>query len=227
MKINFDNYLFRASGLGNLLTNPIKKDEVLSETTKTYLRELWIAEVFDRRKYVANKFTSKGIACESDSLDLVKEVTGKTYFKNQKEYSNDFIKGTPDVVSDDFILDIKTSWDIFTFSSVTLTGAMKDYYGQMLGYMLLTGKEKAKLTYCLVTATEDIIQEELRRLSYSFPEIDQSEEAAAKYRKNYEFDDIPAAMRMKQFELPLDVEVKEKLYTRIEASRAYMNSLSL
>ncbi len=114
-KLKFKNYQFRCSSLPTLMTNSRAKDEVLSETAKDYLRELWIREIYGREKYDAkNKFTDKGIQCESDSFDLVKEVSGKTYFKNQKQLENEFIKGTPDLVKP--LIDIKTSWDIWTFS---------------------------------------------------------------------------------------------------------------
>lgn len=224
--MNFDTYKFRCSGLANLLVDSRSKSDPLSQTTKTYLRELWIAEVYGREKYITSKYMDKGITCESDSLDLVKTVSGKTFFKNQKKLENDYIIGTPDVIDDLFVLDIKTSWDIWTFSSVDADKAKKDYYGQLLGYMILTGKQASKLAYCLVNTPEDIVSYELYKLkaSGSIKDTPEGEEEAL---KNYQFDDIDPKNRMKIYDFDFDKEVEKKLYERIILSREYMNKLSL
>ncbi len=226
--MNFNKYKFRCSGLGNLLTNPIKKGEVLSETTKTYLKELWIKEVFGREKLIATKYMDKGIAVESDSLELIKTVTGKTYFKNQKLNENDFIIGTPDVdgKNEDSFIDVKSSWDVWTFGAVTEDSAKKTYYGQLLGYMILLGKQKASLAYCLVNTPEDIIQYEMYKLKAS-GDIKDTIEDEARDRANYIFDDIDPAKRIKMFDFEREVEVETKLIERIIAGREYMNNLSL
>lgn len=224
--MNFNNYKFRCHALGNLLVNPKLKSEILSETTKTYLRELWIKEVYGRERYIATKYMDKGIACESDSLDLVKTVTGKTHFKNQKELSNEYIAGIPDVIDTDVIIDIKSSWDLWTFSAVTEDKAKKDYFGQLLGYMWLTDKKISRLAYCLVNTPEDQISYELYKLKASgaIRDIIEDEEKA---RINYIFDDIEPEKRIKLYEFAFDEEVQNKLITRIEASREFMKGLSL
>src|SRR5690606_38324505 len=103
---------------------------------------LWIKEVFDREKYdTVNKYTNKGIACESDSLDLVQKVTGEAYFKNQKQYENEWIIGTPDVVNSENVIDIKTSFNIWSFANADEKYAQKSYFYQLLGYMWLCEKE--------------------------------------------------------------------------------------
>ncbi len=223
--MDFTNYKFHCSSLGNLLVDSRTK-EALSETTKTYLKELWIAEMYSRKKVISTKYTSKGIAVESDSLDLVKAATGKIYFKNQKTYENEFIVGTPDVENknDDFILDIKSSWDIWTFGAVSAASAKKCYYGQLLGYMMLTGKSKAKLAYCLVNTPEDQVQYEIYKLKVSGA-IKEDEEDKA--RINFIFDDIPAKERIKLYDFELEAEIKDKVIERIKLAREYMQTISL
>lgn len=223
---DFSNYKFRCSGLGNLLTDSRSKSDPLSETTKTYLKAIYIAEVYGREKYIATKYMDKGIACESDSLDLVKTVSGKTFFKNQKRLENDYIIGTPDVIDDLFVIDIKTSWDIWTFAAVNQNKAKSDYYGQLLGYMILTGKLNAKLAYCLVNTPEEIISYELYKLKASgaIKDTPEDEEIAL---KNYQFDDIDPIKRMKIYDFELEKEIEKKLIERITLSREYLNNLSL
>lgn len=227
-KVNFKTYKFRCSALPYLMTTSRSKTDPLSDTTKAYLREVWIAEVFGRIKYdLKNKFTDKGIACESDSLDLVQKVTKTTYFKNKKLLENEWIKGTPDVIKKDSIIDIKTSWDIWTYAKVDADLAQKTYFYQLLGYMWLTGTKNSELMYCLVNTPEEIISDELYKLAFRYPEINESTEAAEKYRFNYIFDDIDPKLRLKTFALPYIEDEVKLLKEKIVASREYLGKLKL
>ncbi len=221
--IDWKTYKFHPSGLSNLLTNSRKKDELLSETAKSYLRELWIKEVWGREKsdMVGNKFTQKGIMCETDSLNLIEKVTGKKYFKNQKTLENDWIIGTPDVTSSELV-DVKTSWDLFTFMSVTEEQARKDYYFQVLGYMWLLEQKKAIVMYCLVNTPEIIITDEMYRLSFKLPE-DQVE----KYRVNYIFNDVPEKNRIKSYIFEYNETIVEEIKKRITYAREFLQNQNL
>ncbi len=225
--MDFSTYKFRCHGLGNLLVDPRSKTEPLSETTKTYLKELWIQEMFGREKIISTKYMAKGISCETDSVQLVEKVLNKTYFKNQKEFTNDLLAGIPDVIDSEFVLDIKTSWDIWTFAAVDEDSARKAYYGQLLGYMLLTGKTKAKLAYCLTNTPEDQISYEMYKLKVSGAIKDDNEEEEAKARSNFIFDDIAQEKRVKIYDFEIDEEIVNKLTERIRLSREYMSTLSL
>lgn len=223
--MKFDNYKFHCSSLGNLLVDSRTSDP-LSETTKTYLKELWINAVYGRKKVISTKYTEKGIAVESDSLDLVKQVTGKTYFKNQKTYEDDYLIGIPDVENknDDFILDIKSSWDIWTFGAVTEISARKSYYGQLLGYMMLTGKKKGKLAYCLVNTPPGQVEYEIYKLKVSGLIQENEEEKAL---VSFVYDDIKPAERLKLYDFEYEEEIEEKLIERIKLARKYMETISL
>lgn len=224
---DFSKYLFHCSFLPTLMTDSRTKSELLSATAKTGLRELWIKEVFDREKYDTSKEMDKGILCEPDSMGLVHAVTNKAFFKNKKTLSNSFLTGTPDVIKKDFIMDIKTSWNIFTFSSVTEQSAKKTYYWQLLGYMELTKTKTAELFYCLVNTPEDIIQGELYRLGFRIPELATSETLTEKVRKNYIFDDIDPKLRLKHYTFEYSQDDIEKLRIRILEARIYLESLTL
>lgn len=221
--INWDTYKFHPSGLSNLMTNSRKKDEALSETSKSYLQELWINEVWGREKseMVGNKYTQKGIMCETDSLELVEKVTGKRYFKNQTRFENDYIIGTPDVTKPDLI-DIKTSWDLFTFMAVNEDTARKDYYTQVLSYMWLLGHTSASIFYCLVNTPEIIKSDEMYRLSFKLPE-----EEIKKYENNYIFDDIPEKERIKLFHFNYDEAIIEQIKVKIIVAREYLKNIKL
>lgn len=228
----FQNYKFRCSGLHNLMVSPKKgSTDPLSETTKSYLRELWIKEMYGREKLDrANKYTIKGVLVEPDSMSLVEEVTKETYFKNTAQLENEFISGKPDIICKDGdknctgIKDTKSSWDIWTFAKVTEKSAHSDYFYQMLGYMWLTGSDNAELLYCLVNTPESIITDELYRLSFKLGDDPAVQEMI---RKNYIFDDIPAEKRLKRFKFDFDSIIVESVKNKIYLSRDYMEGLSL
>jgi hypothetical protein len=227
-KPNFFNYKFRASSLPILMTTSRSKSDTLSETTKTYLKSLWIAEMYDREKYDnRNKFTEKGIACESDSLSLIQEVTGETFFKNQEHFENEFVQGTPDIINLPKIEDVKTSWDIWTYQAVDKEVAGKDYFWQVQGYMWLTGAKSAVLRFCLVNTPELIVNDEMYKLSFKYPELQDNPELEAKMRRNYLFDDIPAKKRLKSFKFRSSNKKIRMLKKQIKAARAYLNTIKL
>ncbi len=225
--MNFNNYKFRASSLPNLLIDGRSKDGSLSETTKSFLREIFIQETYGREHFVVTKYMRKGTMCESDSLDLVEEALGQTYFKNKEKLENEFITGTPDVIEKPkIIIDIKTSWDIWTFAAVDEEKARKDYYGQLLGYMWLTNVKESRLHYCLVNTPEALIEQELYKLTMSGV-ISESPEDQDKARISYLFDDIPVKDRVKTYDFKFDDEIHQKLIEKIKLSREYLNTLTL
>lgn len=218
---DFSNYKFRCSGLGNLMTKSRTSDP-LSVTTKTYLKELWIREVYgrDRDYQTITKYTQKGTMVESDALDLFETVTGQKYFKNIQQLENDFVTGKPDISKP--LIDVKSSWDIFTFAKVDDAYVQKEHKDQILGYGWLTEQTKGQIVYALVDTPEMLMTDELYRLSFKIPD-----EEADKYKNNFKFDDIPAKERIKVFDLEvsdLDIEI---LKNKIIVCREYMNGLSL
>ena len=201
------------------MTNSRNK-ELLSETAKTYLQELWIEQEYGREKYITSEPMKKGTMVESDSLELVKEVTQKVYFKNKIQYENEFVTGTPDVTKP--LIDIKSSWDLWTFADVTEDEAIKTYFWQVAGYAWMLGTKEAMLAYALVDTPDSIIENEIFKLSYHMPESE-----AQAYRNNYIFKDIPAEKRLKIFKVGITDENIKELQERIELARTYLNQLEL
>lgn len=220
--VDWSEYKFHCSALPAIMTNGRSKSELLSETAKAYLREMWIKETFGREKFTGSKYTEKGLLMEQDSLDAATKALRIGFIaKNRDLLSNDFICGTPDAVKP-ILLDVKSSWDIWTFCSVDEAKANKDYYWQLWGYMWLTGKTEAKLIYTLMNTPSHIVEGELYSLSFKMPE-DQVEN----YRKNYEYDDIPADQRVKIFDLTFREEELDNVQQRLAAAREYMATLTI
>lgn len=223
--VDFSNYKFHPSGLKMLMTNSKTKSEPLSETTKSYLNEIFIEEVFGRKKLITSPAMRKGTTVETDSLDLLQQVSGEVYFKNKEQLENEYLVGTPDVVDSKTqqIVDIKSSWDIWTFARVTAESALKDYSWQLTGYMWLTGFKKASLVYALVNTPDFIMNDELYRLSFKLP----PEADTDLYKINFLFDDIDLKLKIKRFNVELLEENIDSLKSKIELSREYLKSLTL
>ena len=216
----------RCSALGKIMTNARSKSEVLSKTCKSYLQELAIEEMYGIKKEFSSRYTDKGIEVERESIDLVQDNCDFGFmYKNEEHYENDFLTGTPDVNTDNILLDVKSSYDATTFPWFEEEIPNKDYYFQLQGYLALTKKRKAILAYCLVNTPFQIVEDEVRRAHWKEHLIDESEELRADVEARHNFDHIPPEKRIKTFEVRYDKEVIKAIYERIKECRKYYETL--
>lgn len=216
----------RCSSLGKIMTNPKSKGEVLSQTAKTYIKELVIEETLGIRKEFSSRYTDKGNIQEDTAIEMASKVLNLPFaLKNTEYFENDFIKGTPDLILEDEIVDIKCSWDGTTFPWFEDELPNKDYYWQMVGYMWLTGRTKARIVYCLVDTPEDIVQDEIRRTSWKKFEIDVTEETETEVRAKHEFSHISENKRVRTYLVGLTEEDIAKVSERILEAKKYYDEL--
>jgi len=217
---------FRCSSLGQLMTND-RSGKAMGETAKTLVRETWIGYKYGRWPAVRSKYLTKGIMSEEDSLTLYTQHTGQIYVKNETNFKNDWITGTPDIVDGDTVIDIKSPFDIWTFSKSEMT---KDYEWQLRGYMMLTGAKNATLAYCLSDMPASMLSHELYMAQFDFAggEADEAyQRHADQVSKNYTYADIPVSDRVKVFHLERDLDLEQKLIERVKEAREYAETLSL
>jgi hypothetical protein len=208
------------------MTSPKSKGEVLSQTTKTYLQELAVEEVFGIKKEFSSKYTDKGNEVEDLSIALCNDVLDIGFiYKNEKQYSNDWIIGTPDVNTNEILLDVKSSWDATTFPFFDTELTNKSYFYQMQGYMWLTGKEEALLCYCLVDTPLLIVEDEIRREHWKQNLIEENLDLRTFVEAKHIFTHIQKEKRLKTFRIAKDNEVIEAIKTKIEQCREYYNDL--
>lgn len=237
--MNFSTTLFRCSALGYLMTDPktkaAKEAGELSETTKTNLIDIYVSNKYGRQTDISNKYITKGLMVEEDSITLYSRVK-KTFFKkNEKHLSNAFIKGTPDlftgteIESAETIIDIKSSWDIFTFFRNHTKGVSDLYYWQLQGYMALTGAKSAKLSFCLVDTPETLILDAKRKLMWQMNAGTEENEdykiACEELDKAMIYSDIPMNERVMEFDIERDNEGIEKLYSKVVKARQFLNEI--
>ena len=218
--------LIRCSALGKIMIEPRSKSEVLSQTAKTYIQELVLEDMYGIKKEFSSRYTDKGLIQEDESIELAARVLDLPFcIKNDEYFENDFIKGTPDLVLDKEIVDIKTSWDGSTFPWFAEELPTKDYYWQLMGYMWLTGRKHGRIVYCLVDTPEDIVLDEIRRTSWKKFELEVSDETEKEVRSKHEFNHIPENLRVKEFKVEFSGESVNKIIEKIGAAKEYYSIL--
>ncbi len=196
----------------------------LGVTGETHIQQWYLNKKYGRKKDWYNKFVDKGLAVEGKGIEMLAEVTGNDLKKNEQFFYNDFFVGTPDVIFDGVIYDIKSAWNIFTFPFYKKEIPNKDYAYQLQGYMDLTGIKKAVLVYVLINTPQPIIQNELKKLYYESGgrAEDWTPEVNIELSENYKFNDIPLLDRIKTYEVAYDEIVVAKMKDRVEECRRYI-----
>ena len=190
----------RASQSIKLLTDPKKPTDLLSQTTKSYLDEWLKGWVYGVKKEISNKYLTKGNECEDEAIEKAIEWLDLPFcMKNETHFQDDYFQGTPDLIVDGRIYDIKNSWDCFTFPLFENEIPTKDYISQVNVYMEMTGLKHASVVYVLCDTPE----------TYNTPAISYSH--------------IDKKYRIKKYDFEYDPALIAKLQSRVLLSRDYIN----
>ncbi|MDR2223589.1 MAG: hypothetical protein LBE34_12795 [Flavobacteriaceae bacterium] len=235
-----------------LLLEKQNKGEELPPGAITYLEEVFRSHFWKRKRFLENKYLTKGTVCEEDALELVSiRDDGFYYRKNDEHLNNDYIQGTPDNLQV-IIKDTKTSWDMESFEKAELITL---YEWQLKGYMWiahsydfpeLETKTEAELDYCLVNAPLHLLQDEKRRMWLNLGQPEEDDEDfiekmmqlernmifdTAKFKKeypNYDFYSpildfsIPPHMRLKSFKVNLTEDDIKHMTRRVKMAREWL-----
>lgn len=228
-----NNILFRASSNGHLMVEPKTKSELIAQGVKTHLVDVFVSYKYGRKTEINTKYINKGLQVEEDSITLYSRAKKTFLKKNEVTLSNEFICGTPDlylgksIEEAEEIIDIKSSWDIFTFFRAKNNPLNKMYYWQLQSYMALTGAKKSKLVYCLIDTPHAMIEDEKYKLRYKMGVIDPNNEdyinACNELERSMIYDDIPLTEKYFEIEVLRCDEDIERLYSRITTCREWMN----
>lgn len=216
----------RCSAIGKLMSTPRTKGEILSETAKTYIQDLFKEKELGIAREFWSRYTDKGIQMEDEAIDFAGQVLGWDFVvKNEQGYENEWITGTPDVITKDLLADIKCSWDGNTFPLFDTELKNKDYYWQLQGYMWLTGLEQSELVYTLMNTPHQIVEDEVRRAHWKAGLIDEDLDLREAVQSQHTFDHLPNNLRVKRFIIRKDKEAIEKIKEKIELAREYYEQL--
>ena len=162
------------SSLGKIMTTPKSKGENLSQGAKTYIRQIAKQDFFGYRVELDNKYINKGKDQEQDSIDLLNAVRFTNYKKNDVRIEDDYLTGECDILLDDLIIDVKTSWNLETWPATTGEAHDNDYEWQGRAYMLLYERQFFELVFCMVTTKDEFLSQweqiELHRVDHIAPE---------------------------------------------------------
>ena len=162
--INFNETLIRASSVGYLMTEPVSKADkeagLLSKTAQKHLLDVYITEKYGRKRDIQTKQMKKGIEVEGNSIEMLSEYLKKPLEKNEERFKNDFITGLPDIIDGNHIIDVKSSYDLWTFLGNLPDKLDNLYYWQLMSYMWLTGAISGSIAYCLSNTPDNIIEQE-------------------------------------------------------------------
>ena len=213
--MNLPEFKIRCSAIGQIMTNSRTKGQI-SKTAQSYV-ETWIKEqIYKRRKVVTTKYMEKGNIVEDRSIAFAGRVLNADIIKNEQRYENELLVGTPDVITDDYVIDVKNSWDCFTFPLFYENVPNKDYFYQAQGYMALTGLSHYKLIYTLLDTPDSLIEREFKYAS----ELDYDT-----FAKDYRYSEIDEAYRIRIFEIERDEDVIDAINGRVIECRNYINNL--
>lgn len=212
-------------------------EKTLSKTCISYLRE----ELFIYLKYgerirpgaapVGESVTRivKGTLCENMAIELLSKHDGINYRKNIKKYKNKWVKGIPDInykkrLGDRKIIDIKCSWDMYTFMA-NIPKKLSDANNcQVQGYLNLTKADVGEVCHVLVSAPDELIEKQVNKLKFKevFASQQEFDEAAAMIRKSMRFDDIPEERRIIRFPVIPDEKLQSHLFERVDLCRQWL-----
>jgi hypothetical protein len=220
----------RASSVGYLMTEPVTKADkeagLLSKTAQKHLLEVYIAEKYGRKKDIQTKQMKKGVEVEQESIDLLSMYLKMPFNKNEQRFTNDFISGSPDIIDNDRIIDIKSSYDLWTFIGNIPDKLDSLYYWQMQSYMWLTGAKSALIAYCLVNTPESIIEQEkyylLKKMDVATEESPEYVKEAMKIEFNMSFDDISIDERVLMFKVERNEDDILRIQQKVEKAREFL-----
>jgi hypothetical protein len=200
--------------------------------------EHYVRKQYNRDKDIFNKYVEKGLLVEEDAITLFNEVdwpiNQKLYSKNDKRLFDTDLTGEPDLYVGETIssaieiIDVKSSFDIYTYFASKRSKVNQDYYWQLQGYMALTGATKSRLVYCLVNTPMTMVEDEKRRLAWKMGLIDSDnsplyQAACESIEHNAYFDDIPQTDRVHQIVIERNDSDIQRLRDRISEARTWMD----
>lgn len=150
---------FRPSQLGKLMTNSRSKSEVLSETAKSEIRRIAKQQFYGYNTELKTKPMIKGTDWEQVGIDLLNNVRFTNYTKNENRVTNDYLSGCCDIITDDLIIDIKSSWSLETFPATPSEAESSDYEWQGRAYMMLYDRPAFELIYTMYTTPDELLTE--------------------------------------------------------------------
>jgi hypothetical protein len=198
-------------------------------TAMSYIREVWLRNEYGYDEPVVTNEMLKGLLCEDEAIGvLTRQLEGPFRVKNEEAFENDWFTGTPDVLLDDAVEDVKCSWTLKTYVDVQHPSAL--YYAQGQVYMDLTGRDTFRLCHVLLSTPPEILMEEHKRFYFRFNCDEEDPHLIDCYNRLTAMHDvsrIPEDKRIKVFTFNREDAYLEKLRRRVEEANRVYETLTL
>lgn len=231
--INFSETLIRSSSVGYLMTEPQSKADkeagLLSKTAQRHLLDVYIAQKYGRVRDIQTKQMKKGVAVEQDSINMLSKLLSVEFSKNEERYSNAYITGLPDIVDNGMVIDIKSSYDLWTFMGNLPDKLDSLYYWQLMSYMWLTNAKCGYIAYCLSNTPDNIIEQEkyylLKNMDVVSEESPEYVKQALKLEFNMKFDDIDISERVLLYKVDRNEDDIIRIEQKVLKAREYLHEI--
>lgn len=198
-------------------------------TALSYIRDVWLRREYGYDEPVVTNEMLKGLMCESAAIGVVtRQVDGPFRTKNEQQWENDWFTGTPDIVLDDAIEDVKCSYTLKTFCDVQHPSALYIAQGQV--YLDLTGRDTFRLCHVLLPTPPEIVLEEQKRFYFLFNCDEENPhylDAVNKIEAMHDVSGIWEELRIKVFEFHREEMYLARLRKRVELAREVYDTLTL
>lgn len=181
-----------------------KAEFSLSEGAMTWVEKEVEQAIYKFDEEINQEQMEKGEIVEPESIELYNHVFDKSFEKNTIFKSNDWIRGTADIVGKNIIVDIKSSWSLLTFPKLPKYAKNYIYEMQVRGYMMLWEKQFGEIAHCMVDTPDHLI--------------------AHKFNLNLEIHkvrDIPKDLLVTIVKFERDLDIEEKIKEKVLECRRY------
>jgi hypothetical protein len=196
--------------------------KALGKTGEGYCEDWLKEQIYSRKKDFSSKYTEKGLIMEDEAIDMVANYLNLgLLFKNEQYFESEYMTGTPDVILPEYLIDIKCSWDCFTFPLFDVE-VPANYYWQAQVYMALTNRKSYKLIYVLTDTPLNLIEKEAYWWckSNGYEELDQ--DVYKRFVDKMTYPNIPMDKKIKVFEIQRNDSDIEKIIGRVKECREYI-----
>lgn len=205
--------VIRCSALGKIMGEPRSKSSgPLSETAKSYIRELAAQDILGIDFVIQSRQFDKGNACEPEAIELINRVRGLSLVKNTERRTAHGLTGECDMFQESptrEVRDSKCAWSAATFPITvadiqsSTTASLYEWQGR--GYMLLWDAERFHIDYVLLDTPVELIGYEPASL--------------------HVVSHVPEHLRLTTWTIERDSEKEALIAVKVAAAREYYASV--
>ena len=226
----------------------------LSTTAKKEVQKIWLQNEKGFIKNLDNKYVMKGLYNEETGIELIGDIEGQFFLKNEERITIGNITGECDIIHtynsvDELpewrklmedgetkfplkvVKDVKCSFDAETFMNAEFSSM---YETQLRVYMMLYNADEAHLQYCLTDAPDHIFEIETWKIKNKYGIIDTDSEIAKplfdQLKRNLIYSDNPnytAEERLKSYMVRRDENLDQEILDVIPMALEYYKTITL